>query len=842
MRLFVTIRMRRIWGDRGQIRKLSKQTVGSKIVSDNNFKRLSAGLLSAIWLAQTAPALAATAEAGPEPGAGLEEIVVTARKTSEPLQTTPVAVTALTGAGLEREHIIEVSDLQSTTPGLAIAHGTPGPSSTVYVSLRGEAQNSPNSASDNAVGIYLDGVYLARPIVGNAGFLDVAQIEVLRGPQGTLFGRNTTGGAISIKTNQPTDKLEGYVKGGFGNYAGKTGEAVLNIPIVGSELDARVGFGYESHSAYFADPYASEGVGKLLHSYQGKAQLKWTPDSIPGFNLLWSADYTDNVDTGTPAGLVGFNGAAAPLGLPNATLVALLTPYNMNSFLANPSNFKYSYGAPISTDSLLNKQFSQSTAIGNSITTDFELGAAHVKSITAYRSSRASNAQDLDATPVNFGAFYTLYYEHQTTEELQVSGNIGKFDVIGGGYYLDEAGNEESLSNTFGFAAPLLAGMLPPGVPNPLLAVNQNLATYEARSLAAFGQTNYHFTDTIRGTVGYRYTWDVRDLTNEGRNDVLGSDLCAVGATATPAAHAAGLDAPGFPCADPHQARFSYPAWTIGLDWEVINGTFVYIKGDRAFLAGGFNTRPVPVGIQQGFAPESNTDIEGGVKSDFLNRRLRTNLALFHGWQSNVQRVTNAIVNNATTQYETNAGKTRTYGAELEITAVPWSGMELSASGSYLHAAYVAGTFTEPQQLPNGTIVTVDRSNELVPQAPKFTLAFGATQTIPIAIGRLSLHADYAYRDKVAYTLDTASPLQPAAVQQAYATQYQLGILPSYGLLNAHVGLTLDNPNLEFILWGRNLAQKQYYTYMYNSYEGLGTSIDYKGDPRTYGATVEYRF
>src|SRR5271169_2379990 len=185
----------------------------------------------AICICTTAPAWGEPATApDAASGGGLEEIVVTARKASEPLQTTPVAVTAFSGAALIRDQIVEVADLQQGTPDIAIGGGGTGPSSIVYLAIRGEAQNSPNSASDNAVGIYVDGVYLARPIVGNYGFLDVSQVEVLRGPQGTLFGRNTTGGALNIVTNQPTDTFGGYVQGGFGDYSSKLGEAVVNLP------------------------------------------------------------------------------------------------------------------------------------------------------------------------------------------------------------------------------------------------------------------------------------------------------------------------------------------------------------------------------------------------------------------------------------------------------------------------------------------------------------------------------------------------------------------------------------------------------------------------------------
>src|SRR6202453_937714 len=201
-------------------------------------KQHQSGLTSiflAVCVCATAPAWAnpeasTAADSATEPASssgGLEEIVVTARKASEPLQTTPVAVTALSHADLLQQQIVEVADLQKATPDLAVGGAGTGPSSLVYLSIRGEGQNSPNSTTDSAVGIYIDGVYLARAIIGNQGLLDVSQTEALRRPQGPLFGRNTIGGALNITANQPTADFEAYVKGGFGHFYSKLGEAVV---------------------------------------------------------------------------------------------------------------------------------------------------------------------------------------------------------------------------------------------------------------------------------------------------------------------------------------------------------------------------------------------------------------------------------------------------------------------------------------------------------------------------------------------------------------------------------------------------------------------------------------
>src|SRR5271154_4926191 len=220
----------------------------------NQLSLASIGL--AVCICATAPAWGD--QAAPVATGGLEEIVVTARRASETLQTTPVAVTALSEQMLIQRQVVDVADLQHVAPDVTIGGAGTGPTSLVYLAIRGEAQNSPNSASDNAVGIYVDGVYIGRPIIGNLGLIDENQVEVLRGPQGTLFGRNTTGGALTLTTNKPTQEFDGYVRVGYGNYSDKLGELILNTPLT-NELAARIAFRYNDHDAFYPNPDTGYG-------------------------------------------------------------------------------------------------------------------------------------------------------------------------------------------------------------------------------------------------------------------------------------------------------------------------------------------------------------------------------------------------------------------------------------------------------------------------------------------------------------------------------------------------------------------------------------------------------
>jgi len=770
----------------------------------------------AVCICATAPALADPEVSSAESSGGLEEIVVTARKTSESLQTTPVAVSAFTTASLAQQQIVMVDDLQRAAPDIAIGGGGTGPTSIVYLAIRGEGQNSPNSASDNAAGIYIDGVYIGRPIVGNQGFLDVSHVEVLRGPQGTLFGRNTTGGALTVQSNQPTDKFEGHATIGYGNFSSKNAELVVNLPI-DSQLSTRFAARYGRHDAYYPNPETGGGQLALTHDFAGRASIKYTPTDIPLVVTL-AADTADMRDTGVATYLGAYNNSTA-----FAPFVPFLTGLDPNNYVGD---YSHSHGDPKSTSANINNPQDRNKATGLALNMDFDLGASHVKYIMGYRQSATSDAVDLDATPVPIASFYSAYRQHQFSEEVQISGKIQKFDLIGGLYHFNEGGTEQSDSAILPF-------LLGPGI-------NRNYSDFQAESHAAFLQTNYHITDTIRATAGYRYTWDNRALDRHGLTNALGADpTCAVGTQI-------GKPVSAGPCNEPHEAQFGYGAWTVGLDWQINDQLFAYVKSSKADMAGGFNTRPVPPTASFAFAPESNKDVELGIKADLLDRHLRTNLALFAAHQENVQRVVNAVFNDpitgvpTLTQYVANSGKSKTYGVELEVTALPWTGMEITLSGAYLHAAYDKGTFSETQLLPDGSTAVVDRSGEPIPQAPKYTLGLSATQTVPLPFGNVQFHGDWSYRADTYYSYETPAPGRSDIAQ--WNIQNSLGFVPSYSLLNAKVSLNIDHPDLRVDIWGRNLADRHYFTQLFDNYTGLGVAEFYQGDPRTYGVNLTYNW
>lgn len=801
-----------------------------------NVLRLRAVLAASVAAATLLPASvhAQSADEGASENEGFDVIIVTARKADEDLQKTPVAVTLVSAEAIQTLQLVEATDVQRVAPGLLSRGAGTGPSAIVTFALRGNAQNSPNSVSDTAVGVYLDGVYLARPISSNLGFLDVANIQVLRGTQGTLFGRNTTGGAVQFTTVQPTGDFSGYVKGEIGNYDHRLVEGAVTLPIAGDELSARVAARYTERDGYGRNFFTNAPLGDIESDVSTRATVRWAPESMP-VKLTVSGEYLKSNDNGTMNAIVAVK--------PTGPLATLFPGQFSTSFLQNRSNFYDNFGNTVTASANVNTARNFNKAYGLTGTLEVDLGSAVLKSITGYRDSNSGNTLDLDGTPAGAIEFDSQYRQEQVSEELQLSGDTDSFDWIVGGYYFKETGDERSDSYAL-HDVPALGGL-------NLAPSGRNLTDFKSRSIAAFAQANYNLTDALRVTAGIRYTWDKRSINAHGVNNIRGvpeaifrpgvgvvlvqPNTCRVGPSAG--------TRPPAPCNDPRSASFSYPAWTFGVDYQINPDMLVYAKTGGASLSGGFNTRPTPAG-REAFSPEDVRDVEAGFKGEFLDNRLQTNLAVFHVWREGAQNIVNGLVNNSLTQFAQNSGNIRSYGFELEARARPWLGMELSSAASRLWSEYENGSFIDV-----GTNGPFDRSGELVAQTPKWTFNIGATQTLEADWGEMSFHLDYAYISSRNFGQETADLTNPALTPAMRTTRLadaaianKLGTLPGYGVLNGRVTVEFENPNIELAVWGRNMLSKQYSQNLFNSYNQLGFVAHNPGSPGTYGATATLRW
>ncbi|MBB4614758.1 TonB-dependent receptor [Novosphingobium taihuense] len=792
-------------------------------------KVLRSTLLAATLLAgiQASPVSAQEAQgdqADDQTGRGIQDIVVTARRVSESLQSTPVAVTAVDGNALTNNQVRTVDQLQAIAPGLVVQPATAQPGSASF-SLRGQSSPDGLIAIDQSVGAYVDGVYVARSSGGLFNFLDVERVEVLRGPQGTLFGRNTTGGAINVVNRKPTDKFEGMVSAGIGNYEARDLSAVINVPIAAG-LAARVAYSHNEHEGYGVNvPFNQRVGGDNTEFVRGTIAF----DDGGAFRAALQADYTDRRTGGELVGLKSFtptalNGLLVGLCSGPTALAACPVKGPAGDTLAN-----YAWEGNVRGTGGFWRVFNSMPGIygdaetwGASGTFEYDFSEAfNVKSITAWRGIDTGSLSDNDGTPYLFTgglvrADGNFIHQRQFSQELQFSGSLldGNLDYILGAFYFVENGTDRSKSYALFPLSPSLGYVD---------------ATVRNESQAGFGQLTYSITPTLRFTGGLRYTKDIRSIVRRNRAETPGGSgnfTCSMDATT--------LDTPGV-CASTNRRTYDYWSYTAGLDWQASDDIFLYIKTSKANRAGGFNTRAITGGSSVTFDPETVTDYEIGGKFDFLDRTVRLNLAAFYSDYRNIQRNVPVVAPNGTlTSGNQNIARGHIKGFEAELVVAPTQGLRLSGALTLLDPEYTS--FNIPVTR-NGAIVSVDVRDTPYTYTPKTSFTLAADYEVPVGPGKLALHTDYSYRSET-------FGVGPLIGQGLFGdTNRTSNRIPSFGVLNARIAYRLDEPDLEVALFARNLGQTRYYQRILALEDTpLGTSSYLPGNPRTYGVSLTYKF
>lgn len=762
----------------------------------------------------------------------IQDIIVTARRTEESLQTTPIAVTALNSEALTTAKVENVVDLQATAPGLVIGRGSAGGDGIVFVAIRGQGNLQPILANDPAVATYVDGIYIPRPSTGMTDIQDIQRLEVLRGPQGTLFGRNTTGGAINIITNDPTDELSGKFKVEYGNYNNLGVQASFNIPLaeglamrVSGAINERDGYGNNPNTDRdFADNSSKFLRGKI--KYEGN-----------GWDLTLTGDWNRQSNHGQQIALWAFNPAIVPAAFQPGLTAGLLSKDHWWENTATGTSTNAGISAlPADVQALYGVQpFNKLEVYGFSGTLNVELGGLNLKSITGYRHSMNYGLSDTDGTAVPLLGTYAGSGSYYISQELQISGDItDSLNFIAGAYGGKESGYEFSRSQIFG-------GL-----------IRDSNADVTNKTLGLFAQAYYELTSNLRAVGGFRYTWDTRDSVLHNAqvlglpyNVAVAGTPTGINCTVTPT-----VPVTATTCNQDQNAKFSYPSWNFGVDWQASDHLFLYAATRGAAKAGGWNLR---AGGLPAFAPEKVKDVEAGLKVDLFDRRVRFNTAVFHTWKSDNQAIVNSFVQGiGVTQYIQNNGKVRLWGIEGELTAVPWEGMTVTANGSLQDGKYVKGTFSEIQVVAgsgctNSAGVTngcvVDLSGLPLLQLPKKQLNISATQKIPVGSATLAVTGAYAYVGAQHFDAVKAADQASAATKAAYATENALGRVPGYGIFNGRVALQLDDSNIEIAAYGRNIFDKKYLLRRFpDLYRTLGIAAAYVGQPATYGVEATFKF
>ncbi len=713
----------------------------------------------------------------------IEEIVVTARRTEETLQDVPIAVSAFNVEDLRNLQAENLSGLQGAVPNLNLVQGR-GSASSANIFIRGIGQPDALQTFDPGVGIYLDDVYVSRIQGALFSLHDIERIEVLRGPQGTLYGKNTIAGAIKLVTRKPTAETEGDIEVGFGRYSARNAKAYFAGGLTDTLFASISGLWAERDGT--VTDYLNGREYNDCDERAARVALRWVPTDALEATLAMDTTRQRN---------------ALSMGKAEALLIAFDLVTGVVPLRA-PAPGEWDRTAA----SLLPNDPAQSLDHhGVSFTVDWGVNdALAAKSVTAWRRLETDFFIDIDGTELRLGDVFVGVRQEQMSQEFQLSWDTGNgLRAVGGIYGLKERVGSEQAA----FADDFLRLL---GTPLDFLrTINDYL---ETESFAVFGQGTWDFAEQWSATLGLRYTHEKKDYFR----------TTSTFSTAFPL-----LDGTFAFDIDDSWSAFT-PSVTV--DYKASDDVLLYGSMSRGFKSGGFNGRansPVDVSV---FEPEYVWTYELGAKSSFDDNRLRVNAAVFYSdyedFQARVSEVANPDDPIPNFGFPViNAGKLEIFGAELETIWLPTDNLVVSAQIGYLDAAYKE--FNAAVAGPGGIVIPVDRSGDEPAFAPEWTTRFAANYTFELgASGALTLGADAAYRSKMWLSVDNRDVLTQSG----------------YWLSNAFVSWLSEDARWRVTGGVKNLTDKTYKVdaQEFSSVGNIQTA--YYGDPRTWAVSVGYSF
>lgn len=686
----------------------------------------------------------------------LAEITVFAQRVAQNLQKVPIVVDTVTAEQAQNRGVTNIQSLFSTIPNLTFATASYG--TNTYIRGVGDNSASPNNEPSTAV--YIDGVYYAQSqALTSFDFNNIQQIAVLKGPQGTLFGRNSTAGVIQITTPDPQQQLGGRVEAGYGNYDTLNGEGYLtggltdklaaNVSVLA--MDQMDGFGRDLTNG--TPTYLQKNVA---------IRTKWLYDLSAATQYRLEADYADFASGGTPDQFVPVSAGLGPTTTPKAS-------YNHGPF----AGWYNVYGNPDHDD---NMQY------GAALTVDHDFGSvAHGQSISSYRYVTGYQVIDSDQTALNLNEINEHFDAHYVTQEFHLNNqNPGRFNWLVGAFYYG--------SQVFGSDPRIQYGSQ---LKNGYVAYH---GVQDASSGSVFGQATAEIVDQTKLTLGMRYTY-------ETLKDFSQTDSEAGLTTAGPFAQ---------------KIKSDPLTWRAALDHQFTSDIMGYASYNRGFKSGGFNLSSPG---SAPFFPEYVDAYEMGLKSEFLDHRVRLNLAGFYYHYRDIQV---AIVLGGNQLFQ-NAAAARLYGLDESLDFVVTDHFTLSTGLGLLSAKY--------QDYPNARGYT--------PAGAAFPIANAAGASLPFAPPATGfVSADY-------HDLMTPVGKLGATVNLSYNDRSfvspDMGLeRPTYFMLNATVEWrALSDDSWSVRLWGKNLTNAIYYPFASESATGWYVSL---GQPRTYGITAEKDF
>ena len=717
--------------------------------------RVPAGAcLAAIAFCLAAPAQAqsaAGAEADSAETTGVADIVVTAQKRSERMQSVPVAVSAFSGDTLAAKGVRSITDLGAITPGLVIPTAGIGGSPRI----RGVGTQISQGGNENSVAIYVDGVYYSSPGSDVMSFNNIAQVAVLKGPQGTLFGRNATGGLLQITTRDPGKTFEGSAQVGYGNLNTITGSAYLSGPLSGG-LSADISVDYKNRQ---------DGFGKNL------------------FNGL---------DVGTMESLSVRSKWKAELG--EATSATLIFDYSKLKG-AFPAYRPVPDELPLTGVPFAGRKFDVNSDVqpladsedyGVSLNLTHEFAGAKLVSISAYRHGNWKFAFDSESLPLPILSANGAVPNKAFSQELQlISNGSGPLSWALGLYYFNRK-----------------SGFIPAHLVAPALGFLQDFSTYQnTESFAGYGQATYKVSDATALTLGLRLTSETKSYFAEGVFHNLVPQL----------------DFPLGPTAD--SKKVTKLTWRAALDHHFTKDVMVYASYNRGFKSGGYD--PTSVRAASYIRPEVLDAFEVGLKSDLLDRHLRINAAGYYYSFKDIQL--NTYLNGLPAVY--NGKSAKISGFDLDVTAIPVTGLTLTAGLGYVHDRFDDFSIAQTGLVATGGITqlaNISAKGKRLPNTPDWTVNLGAEYKVPLGSANLALAADYFHSTK--WFSDPENRL----AQQAYS------------LVNASATFSFGEDRYSVKAWGRNLGNVAYASQLFPQVP-VADVVAY-AEGRTFGVTLGAKF
>jgi iron complex outermembrane receptor protein len=717
----------------------------------------------------------------------LEEVVVTARRRDENLQKVPVSVTAISGATLEEQHVQTLQDIQYMVPSLNIDSNNTRDANNF--NLRGQGTTY---QADPAVVVYFAEVPLPFNGGGPGFYYDLENVQVLKGPQGTLFGRNADGGAVLFTPKKPGDELDGYVSLGLGNYNNIELQGAATVPVIDDKLSIRIAGDRRTRDGFTKDIYTGKDYDNIDYWAARVSAIMKPTDDIQNY-ILFNSVYDHN--NGTSALLTGVNptgGAYAVFGAPLMEDLKLQQSLGPRETFMTPDSIYKIWNWGIVDTATWN--------IADNVTLKNILGYQEYKQVSRldvggtnlpiiYYLDTGQVGGVLDRNSPAFSSY---------TEELQLSGKslAEKLQWVAGAYLEFDHPTGHNLTDQIVFGQPIFSD------------VGKGL-----RSQAVYAQGDYDLAgissalDGFTFTAGYRYTWDYRTAYQNAYVPTALGTFCQYGGV--------------YPnCTATFERHFQAGTYTLALKYQVTPDTQVYATARTGFKSGGFNISAPPNSALASFNPEKSTDQEIGVKSDFDidGMKARTNVAAFHTDYAQIDRALVYVINGQVGAFVVNATSAEIEGVEFEGTLIPTPGLELSGLYSYLYTKY--GSYVTSQG---------DFSGQVLPYVSKNKFSLSARYYLPVDanLGDVSVAGSFSYQTRFK-NLDNNDPDI---------------FIAGYGLLNLNLdwkgiyGMPVDAG-----LYVTNALDKVYRIGEGSYYSSVGVVTSTYGEPRMFGVNLKYRF